>query len=127
MSATERLTVDLGARSYEIAIGAGLLQRAGDELRKVLRQPRAIVVTDRHLAATAHLATLEASLQAAAIEFRTLVVPAGESSKSLAELDRHPLRRAHRASPTGSAASAASTSATTAPTGPLPLSMITSA
>jgi 3-dehydroquinate synthase len=88
MSAIERLTVELGPRSYEIVIGAGLLQRAGDELRKVLRQPRAIVVTDRHLAATAHLAILEASLQAAAFEFRTLVVPAGESSKSVAELER---------------------------------------
>ena len=88
MSTTERLTVELGARSYEIVIGAGLLQGAGAELRNILRQPRVIIVTDRHLAATAHLAILEASLQAAAIESRTLVVPAGESSKSLAELER---------------------------------------
>jgi 3-dehydroquinate synthase len=88
MTASERLTVELGPRSYEIVIGAGLLHRAGAELRPVLREPRAVVVTDRHLAATPHLATLEASLQAAAIECRTLVVPAGESSKSMAELER---------------------------------------
>jgi 3-dehydroquinate synthase len=82
----ERLGVDLGARSYEIVIGAGLLRTAGDELRKVLRQPRTILVTDEHLAATGHLATLEASLAAAGIASRTIVVPAGESSKSLAGL-----------------------------------------
>ena len=44
-----------------------------------------------------------------------------------AELDRQPLARGHRASPTGSAASAASASATTAPIGPRPLSTIRSA
>jgi 3-dehydroquinate synthase len=86
MTAGERLSVDLGARSYEIVIGAGLLRRAGEELRAVLRQPRTIVVTDEHLAASGHLATLEASLAAAGIDSRTIVMPAGEGSKSLAAL-----------------------------------------
>ena len=86
MSAAERLSVDLGARSYEIVIGAGVLRRAGDELRRVLQQPRTIVVTDAHLAASGHLEVLDASLAAAGIASRTIVVPAGESSKSLAGL-----------------------------------------
>jgi 3-dehydroquinate synthase len=86
VSPAQRLSVDLGARSYQIVIGAGLLRQAGEELRAVLRQPRTILVTDQHLAATGHLAMLEASLQAAGIAWRTIVVPAGEGSKSLAGL-----------------------------------------
>ena len=81
MNRPARLTVDLGARSYQIVVGPGLLERAGDELRQVLRRPEVIVVTDEHVAATPHLATLEASLAAAAVVTRRIVLPAGEASK----------------------------------------------
>jgi 3-dehydroquinate synthase len=83
-----RLAVDLGARSYQIVVGPGVLERAGGELRQVLRRPETIVVTDEHVAATPHLARLEASLAAAGIASRRIVVPAGETSKSMAELER---------------------------------------
>ena len=79
-----RLPVDLGARSYQVVVGPGLLESAGDELRQVLRRPEVIVVTDEHVAATPHLATLEASLAAAAVVTRRIVLPAGEASKSMA-------------------------------------------
>ena len=88
MNRIARLTVDLGARSYQIVVGPGLLERAGDELRQVLRRPEVIVVTDEHVAATPHLATLEASLAAAAVVTRRIVLPAGEASKCMAELER---------------------------------------
>ncbi len=88
MTAATRLEVALGARSYQIVVGPGLLQRAGAELRPLLRHPSVIVVTDAHLAQTAHLAALEASLEAAAIAARRIVLPAGEATKSMAELDR---------------------------------------
>jgi 3-dehydroquinate synthase len=88
MTAASRLTVELGARSYEIVVGPGLLARAGALLRPLLRQPAAIVVTDAHLAQTSHLAALEVSLEAAGIAARRIVLPAGEATKSLAELER---------------------------------------
>jgi 3-dehydroquinate synthase len=88
MTAASRLRVELGARSYEIVVGPGLLARAGAELLAVLRQPAVIVVTDAHLARTAHLGALEASLGAAGIATRRIVLPAGEATKSMAELDR---------------------------------------
>jgi len=88
VSAAARLTVDLGARSYEIVVGPGLLERAGDELNQVLRRPDVVLVTDEQVAATPHLATLEASLAGAAIASRRIVLPPGEASKSMAQLER---------------------------------------
>jgi len=88
MSAASRLTVELGARSYEIVVGPGLLAQAGAELRPRLRQPAAIVVTDAHLAETGHLSALESSLEAAGIAARRIVLPAGETTKSMTGLER---------------------------------------
>jgi 3-dehydroquinate synthase len=88
MSAASRLTVELGARSYEIVVGPGLLARAGALLRPLLRQPAAVVVTDAHLAQTGHLEALESSLAAAGLAARRIVLPAGEATKSMAALER---------------------------------------
>jgi len=82
------LRVALGPRSYDIVVGSGLLDQAGDSLRNIVRQPRVIVVTDAHLAAAGHLDRLAAGLAAARIDHHRLVVPAGEASKSMAELER---------------------------------------
>lgn len=51
-----------------------------------MTKPDVIVVTDAHLAATAHLETLEQSLARAAIATRRVVLPPGEATKSLAQL-----------------------------------------
>ena len=56
MSGDERLTVELGARGYDIVVADGLLERAGPALAEVLRRPDVIIVTDANLAATLHLA-----------------------------------------------------------------------
>ncbi|HET6519717.1 MAG TPA: 3-dehydroquinate synthase [Geminicoccaceae bacterium] len=85
----ERVRVGLGGgRGYDVLIGAGLLGRAGELVRPVLRgsRPRAIVVTDANLAATPHLAAFLASLRGADIDAPVVTVPAGEASKSLARL-----------------------------------------
>ncbi|MCW8306222.1 3-dehydroquinate synthase [Acidiphilium sp. PA] len=68
---------------YEVVIGRGLLKGAGARLASALPQLRAIVVTDEHVAA-AHLPTLAASLDDAGFTHDALVVPPGESAKSLA-------------------------------------------
>ena len=80
----EEVQVELGARSYNVAIGPGLIQGAGARLR-ALAARRVAVVTDDHVAAI-HLPALAASLRGAGIECVEIVVPAGEGSKSFAQL-----------------------------------------
>jgi 3-dehydroquinate synthase len=86
VSGDERLTVELGARGYDIVVADGLLERAGPALAEVLRRPDVIIVTDANLAATPHLAALERSLEVAGIARRRIVLPAGEATKSIAQL-----------------------------------------
>ena len=84
----ERLRVDLGARSYEIAIGPGLIARAGAEIAALPDAPsRVAVVTDSHLS-DLHLAALERSLSDAGLAFDAFVVPAGEASKSFSSFEK---------------------------------------
>jgi shikimate kinase/3-dehydroquinate synthase len=78
-----RCSVALGAASYQIAIGDGLLAKAGALLAPVLPQKRAVVVTDETVAAL-HLPALLAGLAEAGFEARTVAVPSGEASKSIA-------------------------------------------
>ena len=82
------LPVTLGDRSYDIVMGSELLLRAGELLRPVLRRPEVVIVTDTHLAATPHLGRLGRGLAAAEIGYRTVIVPPGEATKSVSELER---------------------------------------
>ncbi|MGH6948682.1 MAG: 3-dehydroquinate synthase family protein, partial [Kiloniellales bacterium] len=82
----ERLTVSLGERSYEVAVGAGLIASAGEEIAALAPGQRTVVVTDSTVARL-HLAALERSLDEAGIAYQALVVPPGEESKSFAELE----------------------------------------
>ena len=77
-----RLTVDLGDRRYDIAIGGGLIDRAGALLRPVLPGRRVIVIADETVAGL-YLARLETALAEAGIDAAALSVPPGEASKSL--------------------------------------------
>jgi 3-dehydroquinate synthase len=79
------VTVDLGARSYEILIGRRLLERAGEELAQRMPGRRVAVVTDETVARF-HLTTLATSLKAAGIEFTTITVAPGEQSKGFETL-----------------------------------------
>ncbi len=84
-TAATTIPVALGARSYEIVIGSGLVARAGTYLRAVLPGARAAIVTDECLAAL-HLPALHEALAQAQIEVTVITVPAGEASKSFARL-----------------------------------------
>lgn len=77
----ETLNVPLGDRSYDIHIGPGLLSRAGAEIAPLLVRPRVAVVSDENVAAL-HLDTLRAGLAGAGIDMVSLVLPAGETTKS---------------------------------------------
>jgi len=83
---SERISVSLGARSYDIHVGAGLLARAGEILAPLARG-RVPVVTDAHVAAL-HLDALLAALKAAHLDAEPVVIPPGEESKSFAGLER---------------------------------------
>ncbi len=80
------IPVSLGARSYDVAIEAGSLARAGERLAGYARGKRFVVVTDANVA-DAHLGTLTASLAAAGIAAEPIVLPAGEATKSWAQLE----------------------------------------
>ncbi|HRX36225.1 MAG TPA: 3-dehydroquinate synthase [Aestuariivirga sp.] len=85
---SETVPVSLGNRSYDIAIGEALLERAGDIILPLLKRPMAAIVTDENVAAK-HLATLERVLTLKGIQTHAIVMPPGEGTKSykhLAEL-----------------------------------------
>jgi len=76
----KRLDVTLGERSYPIAIGRGALAQAGAMLPE--RASRAVVVTNAVVAAH-HLASLRAGLDSAGVAVDVVVIPDGETHKSL--------------------------------------------
>ncbi len=79
------VSVALPGRSYDITIGPNLTSELGSRLGPLLKRPKVAVVTDTNVAAL-HLAKLEAALSAVAIRHDAIVLPAGEASKSFAQL-----------------------------------------
>ena len=77
--------VELGARSYDVRIEAGLLARAAEWLKPLSRGRTMAIVTDENV--RPHLATLTASLDAAGVASEAIVLPPGEGSKSWATLE----------------------------------------
>lgn len=76
-----RLAVGLGARAYEVVIGPGLLDRAGEHVRPFLKRARAAVVSDETVWGL-HGAQLSAALAAAGIAALPIVIAPGEQTKS---------------------------------------------
>ncbi|MCI4666010.1 MAG: 3-dehydroquinate synthase [Neomegalonema sp.] len=79
--------VPLGERAYDIHIGPGALAQAGEILKPFAPQGRVAVVADRTVA-DLHLGALEETLGAAGIRAQTILVPSGESSKSMRILEQ---------------------------------------
>jgi 3-dehydroquinate synthase len=73
------ITVSLGARSYDIHVGRGLLSRAGELLKTHARGP-VPVVTDE-IVAKLHLGPLLESLAATGIAAYPVAIPPGEGTK----------------------------------------------
>ena len=70
----ETVRVELGARSYDVRIGTGLLACAGAEIAPLLRRPRVAVLTESRVAET-HLETLRVGLAGAGIVMETHALP----------------------------------------------------
>ncbi len=83
----DRVHVALGARSYDVEIGEGLLSRIGARIAPLLHRPRVAIITDETVAGL-HLATLQAALDCAGIAHAALALPAGEATKSWQGLAR---------------------------------------
>ncbi|TFF21913.1 3-dehydroquinate synthase [Jiella endophytica] len=81
-----RVEVSLGERSYDILIGEGLIDRAGEEIAARLSGARAVVVTDETVGGL-YLTRLEIALAGAGIEAASLTLPAGETTKSFVRLE----------------------------------------
>jgi 3-dehydroquinate synthase len=79
--------VGLGERTYDILIGAGLVERAGEEIARRLPGIRAAIVSDQNVA-THHLDALSESLSRSGIQSTSIVLPAGEKTKSFDALQQ---------------------------------------
>ena len=84
---TETVRVALGARSYDVRIGPGLIGRAGEEIAPLLARPRVAILTDARVAEL-HLAPFEAALAKAGIKSSALALPPGEATKGWPEFSR---------------------------------------
>ena len=97
---TSTIRVDLAGRGYDIAIGPGLIDRAGELSRPLLAAPRVIIVSDETVAPL-YGARLAASFDQVGVRTTSITVPAGESSKEFGAfgrlmnelLDRRPDRK----------------------------------
>ncbi len=87
MSSDGRLKVELGARSYDILIGTGLIADAGRHIRPLAGRAGAMIVTDVNVAGFL-LPTLEAALERAGIAHQAVRLPAGEQTKDFDHLAR---------------------------------------
>ncbi|MBI1172752.1 3-dehydroquinate synthase [bacterium] len=79
--------VNLGARAYEVRIGAGLLVQIGAQIAPLLRRKRVVIVTDE-VVARLHLATALQGLAEAGIAAETLTLPPGEATKGWPQFTR---------------------------------------
>ena len=82
------LTVELGERSYPIYIGEGILNNIAAlfDRAKLSRKSPLLIVTDESVAAL-HLERVMTLLREGGFAATACVVPAGETSKSLAQLE----------------------------------------
>jgi 3-dehydroquinate synthase len=81
------IPVAIAGAPYEVRIEAGLLARAGEHCRPLLRKNRVAIVTDENVAGKWQ-AAVAASFDAVGIANDWLVLPAGESTKSWEQLAR---------------------------------------
>jgi 3-dehydroquinate synthase len=79
--------VALGARSYEVRIGQGLIADAGRQIAPLLRRRKVAVITDDTVAAQ-HLMALAKALEIEGIAMTAMTIPPGESSKGWEQLAR---------------------------------------
>ncbi len=87
MTKFESVNVELKDRSYSILIGENLLRQAGKHIKPLISIPRVCIITDNNVAKH-HLVTLKKSLNDSGIEHYSIILPAGEKTKSFKYLEQ---------------------------------------
>jgi 3-dehydroquinate synthase len=82
---SEKITVGLGARSYDIHVGAGMLGQAGRLL--AMHAGKTVPIVTDYDVAKLHLDKLAASLESTGIAAHPIAIYPGESAKSFAGLE----------------------------------------
>lgn len=77
-----RVTVPVGGRSYDVIVGSGVIDSAGEHLPALPRAAQAFVVSDRRVSAT-WFEPIAAALRSRDLSPVLLGVPEGEEAKSL--------------------------------------------
>lgn len=85
-SSLETVRVELGARSYDILVGAGALSELSHRLPLMLKRPRAFVLTDETVMQH-HRSALEGAARSAGIALNWMAVAPGEQTKSFSQLE----------------------------------------
>ena len=75
------IPVGLGARAYDVVVGTGLIDKAGQHIAPLLKRPRVAIVSDT-IVGEQHGERLTASLEHAGIATDVILVPPGEETKS---------------------------------------------
>lgn len=87
VTGTQHVRVELGERSYDIVIGAGVLARLPEFLAPLKLGKHGVVITDSNIWSL-HAPAVQDALRAGGYETEVLTVPAGEASKSLRQAER---------------------------------------
>lgn len=83
----EKVRVELQERSYDIFIGRGLIGAAAAHILPLLAKRHVVIITDANVAKL-HLEALAHALTQADIKVDTIILPAGEATKSFAQVER---------------------------------------
>jgi 3-dehydroquinate synthase len=81
------VAVALGARSYNILVGPGLLLECGARLEPLLHRKQVVIITDDNVAQL-HLRTLIDGLNTQGIDSETITLEAGEQTKNFSALEK---------------------------------------
>ena len=73
--------VGLGDRAYDVVIGTGLIDRAGERIAPLLKRKRTAIVTDS-IVGEHHGERLSVALERAGVSVDMIVLPPGEETKS---------------------------------------------
>ena len=84
---TKTLRVELGANSYPLVVGTGLLDSVGKLLTPHTKSNKVLIVSDAFVK-TRYMPVVLKSLKAAGLDVSTVEVPGGEENKSLAQFSR---------------------------------------
>ena len=84
---TKTLHVELGDNSYPLVVGTGLLNSVGELLTSHTKSNKVLIVSDAFVK-TCYLPVVLKNLKDVGLDARTIEVPGGEESKSLAQFSR---------------------------------------